>query len=93
VGNTEIDRWTHAGHEQFKKKIRLYVEVDPDRPSVQMTWDEWMDWQMHRDPIAESPEEAELVRAGLNGAQKPAKKSIKKAPAKKPANASDSTTK
>jgi NADH:ubiquinone oxidoreductase subunit len=82
--STTVDRWTHEGHERFKKQYKFTFEDG----RIPMTWDEWMDWQMHRDPISESPEEAELVRAGLNRAQKPAKKTT----AKKRA-ATDSTTK
>lgn len=50
--------WTHRG---FMRRQKFEVEIDPEGPGVEMTWDEWLDWQKHRDPLSENPEEAKRI--------------------------------
>lgn len=60
----EIDPFTKAGHEKFKKTVRFEVE-HPDGETATMTWGAWMEWQQTRDPLEEYPDEAEKVRKRL----------------------------
>jgi len=87
----EVDRWTKAGHENFKKMIRFNVEISPDSEPTVMTWDQWMRWQATRDPIKENPIEAERVRKNIEQERRGPgiSRRVKKAPATKPTNATD----
>lgn len=57
---TETDPHTRAGHERFKSSVTFKAVIDGTE--VELRWNEWMEWQATRDPLIESPAEAEKVR-------------------------------
>ena len=58
-----VDEFTKRGHERFKSMTRFTATIDGT--SVVMTWDEWMEWQMTRDPIQEDPKIAKDLQASF----------------------------
>jgi hypothetical protein len=53
----EIDRWTREGHQRFKSMTRFRTEYH-DTP---ISLDEWIQWQMTRDPLKDDPATAAKI--------------------------------
>lgn len=88
MSTIEIDQWTRAGHERFKKAQRFTVVIG-DTTAV-LSWSEWMDWQASRDPLADEVTAAShLLSFQKRGPGIARRKPVKKAAAHKPKNASD----